>query len=91
MTKLRRTAVVLLGLLLAVSGVIAGAPAAFAVLNPPPTGDAGASAPTYIVTRSGMSGWQVALIAVGAALAAALLTVVIVRLRFRTRLQPVVS
>jgi hypothetical protein len=91
MTKLRRTAIVVVGLLLALPGVLAAAPAAFAMHVVSPDGVTGSTAPVYFVSRSGMSGWQVALIAVGAALAAALLTAVILRMRFRTRLQPVTA
>jgi hypothetical protein len=87
MTKLRRIAIVIVGLLLALPGVLAAAPAAFAMRALPP--DAGPNTPTYIVTQSGMSGWQVALVAIGAALAAAVLTAIIVRVRFNARLQPV--
>jgi hypothetical protein len=89
MPKLRRTAAAVVGLLLALSGVLVAADTAFAMPVLPPDGDAGSTTPTYIVTHSGMSGWQVALVAIGAALAAALLTAMIVRLRLRTRLQPV--
>jgi hypothetical protein len=35
-----------------------------------------------------MAGWQVALIAIGAALAAVALTTIVVRARSRSRLQP---
>jgi hypothetical protein len=87
-SKLRRAAVVTVGLFLALPTVLLAAPAAFAMRVDPPQGDAGPTTPTYIVTQSGLSGWQVALIALGAALAAALLTAMIVRLRLRTRLQP---
>ena len=47
-----------------------------------------AATPTYIVTQAGMAGWQVALIAIGAALAAVALTTIVVHVRFRTRLHP---
>ena len=39
-------------------------------------GDPGpAATPTYIVTQAGMTGWQIVLIAIGAALAAVALTI----------------
>jgi hypothetical protein len=87
MTKLCRISTVSTGLLLAVLGVLAAAPAAFAK----PAVDSGpaAPAPTYIVSQAGMTGWQVALIAIGAALAAVALTAIVVRVRFRTHLQSV--
>jgi FlaG/FlaF family flagellin (archaellin) len=88
MTKLRRFTTVLTGLLLALVGVLAAAPAAFAMRVVPPGGDPGPPAPTYIVTQTGMTGWQVALIAIATALAAVALTTVVVRARFRTRLHP---
>jgi hypothetical protein len=85
MTKLCRITTVSTGLLLAVLGVLAAAPAAFAR----PAVDSEPAAPTYIVSQAGMTGWQVALIAIGAALAAVALTAFVVRVRFRTRLQSV--
>ena len=88
MTKLRRTAIVIVGMLLALPGVLAAAPAAFAMRVLRPEGDPGPATPTYIVTQAGMAGWQVALIAIGAALAAVALTTIVVHVRFRTRLHP---
>jgi hypothetical protein len=88
MSKLRRLTTVLTGLLLAVIGVLAAAPTAFAMRVVPPEGDSGPAAPTYIVTQTGMTGWQVALIAICAALAAVALTTIVVLVRFRTRLHP---
>jgi hypothetical protein len=88
MSKLRSITTVLTGILLALSAALAAAPAAFAMRVLPPEGDAGPNTPTYIVTRTGMAGWQVALIAIGAALAAVALTTVIVHARSRTRLHP---
>jgi hypothetical protein len=84
MTKLRRITTALAGLLVAGFGVLAAAQAAFAK----PAVDPGPAAPTYVVTQTGMAGWQVALIAIGAALAAVALTAIVVRVRFRARLQP---
>jgi hypothetical protein len=88
MSKLRSITTVLTGILLALSAVLAAAPAAFAMPVVPPEGDAAPNTPTYIVTQSGMAGWQVALIAIGAALAAVALTTMVVHVRFRTRLHP---
>jgi hypothetical protein len=88
MTKLRCLATVVSGLLLTLFGALVAAPAAFAMRVVPPEGDTGSAAPTYIVTQPGMAGWQVALIAIGAALAAVALTTIVVRARSRSRLQP---
>ena len=61
---------------------LATAPAAFARPLPPPdcctTGRA-ADAPITVITGGGMPGWQITLIAVGAAMAAAILAVLLDR------------
>lgn len=89
MNKLRSITTVLTGTLLALSAALAAAPAAFAMRVDPPQGDPGpAGAPTYIVTQAGMAGWQIAIIAVGAALAAVALTIMVIHFRLRTRLHP---
>jgi hypothetical protein len=80
--RIRRSVVVLAGLACAWLGLAAAAPAAFAMILPPyGTGDGSVSAasgtvpPPAAVTRTvvvgGMPGWQIALIALGAALVAA--------------------
>ncbi len=91
--RLRRVAATLTGLALAWLGLAVAAPAAFARIIPPP-GDMGsvpASAGlgtvppsgTVTVTRTvvvgGMPGWQIALIAAGAALLAGALAVLAYR------------
>jgi hypothetical protein len=69
-------AVITLGAMLA----LATAPAAFARPLPPPDCCAtGADAPVTLITGGGMPGWQITLIAVGAALAAAILAVLLDR------------
>ena len=79
--RIRRSAGVLAGALLALA---AAAPAALAVNRPLPDGRP-AFVPTYpatspaSVTGGGMPGWQIALIAVGAALVAATVAVVLDR------------
>jgi hypothetical protein len=59
------------------------APAAFAVREPPPGGGGAPASPappdTVAVVAGGMPGWQIALIAVGAALLAAVLAVLLDR------------
>jgi hypothetical protein len=81
---IRRLAVVLAGLGGAALASIIVAPAAFAVREPPPGGGGGAPASpappdTVAVVAGGMPGWQIALIAVGAALLAAVLAVLLHR------------
>ena len=76
--RIRRLAGVLAGVLLALA---AAAPAALAVNRPLPDGRP-AFVPTYpatspatvVVAAGGMPGWQIALIAIGAALLAAAVT-----------------
>jgi hypothetical protein len=70
-----------------IAGLLASAAAATAAFaNPVPYGDGGTirlapvpAATTGAITTSGMAGWQVALIAVGAALAAAAAAVLLDR------------
>ena len=59
---------------------LATAPAAFArPLPPPDCCVTGANAPVTVITTGGMPGWQVTLIAVGAALAGAALAILLDR------------
>ena len=61
---------------------LATAPAAFArPLPPPDCCVTGADAPVTVITTGGMPGWQIALIAVGAALAGAAMAVLLDRAR----------
>jgi hypothetical protein len=79
--RIRRAAAALTGLALTWLGLAAVAPAAFARIAPPSGGSVGVTAPSgsFTVTRTvvvgGMPGWQIALIAAGAALLAAALAV----------------
>jgi len=88
---IRRLAAVLAGLGGAALASIIVAPAAFAVREPPPGGGGGGApaspAPpdTVAVVAGGMPGWQIALIAVGAALLAAVLAVLLDRTRAARR------
>jgi hypothetical protein len=85
---LGRTAGIVFGLMLAAT---AAAPAALAVQAPPPgTGDqTGPAAPAVVhtVTVGGTPGWQIALLAVGAALVAAAIAVLLDRARLARRHQ----
>lgn|SRR5581483_10549583 len=82
----RRIAMVLTGLAVSLAGlaglaVMAGAASAATGMLPPPdsSGGTGPAAPT--VVAGGTPGWQIALIAVGAALAAAVIAVLVYRAR----------
>ena len=60
---------------------LAAAPAASAMRVPPPgEGGSGAPAPVYVITGGGMPGWEITLIAVGAALVAAAAAVLLDRI-----------
>ena len=88
--RMRRFTVVLAGFGAALL-VLAAAPAAFAMRLPPPGGPAGSSLPpqirtvTHTVVVGGTPGWQIALIAVGAALLAATAAVLADRTRAARR------
>ena len=86
---IRRVAGVLAGLASILLGLSTTAPAAHATLPPPePAGTGGAIPPpaeTSIVITGGMPGWQITLIAVGAALCAAIAAVFLDRARAARR------
>lgn len=69
----------------------AGGPAAFARPIPPPGGSSAASvtpvapATVRVISTGGMAGWQVALVAIGAAMAAAAAAIVLDRMLIRRR------
>jgi hypothetical protein len=81
MHSLRRTATIVAALTASLLGLVAAAPSAFA-MRLAPNDD---SNPTTVatVTHAGMAGWQIALIALGAALAASVATIIVLRLRPR--------
>jgi hypothetical protein len=88
--SVRRLAGVVAGLATAVLAAVLTAPAALAVRVPlPPGGTAGSPTvvPTRTIIEGGMPGWQITLIALGAALAAAVLAVLVYRARL-ARQQP---
>jgi hypothetical protein len=102
---IRRVAGVLAGLACAWLGLAVAAPAAFAIVAPPPlplirekhphpppghfVGPV-YKVPVHTVVIGGMPGWQIALIAVGAALLAAVAAVVVDR-AWTTRRKPVTA
>jgi hypothetical protein len=63
---------------------VAGAPAALAMRVPPPGGGSGIAPPpppVRVIAEGGMPGWQIALIALAAALVAAVVAVLLDRAR----------
>ncbi|HEY2520049.1 MAG TPA: hypothetical protein VGJ19_08045 [Streptosporangiaceae bacterium] len=74
----RRIAIVLTGLGVSLAA-LAGAASAATTMLPAPASDGGAAAAVPPVVAGGMPGWQIALIAVGAALAAAVVAVLLDR------------
>jgi hypothetical protein len=84
---LGRAAAVVLGSMLALT---AASPAAFAV-NEPPTGGGGTplenTPVVHTITVGGTPGWQIALLAVGAAIVAAFIAVLLDRVRAARRQQ----
>jgi hypothetical protein len=86
--SIRRLAGFVAGLATAVLAAAITMPAALAVHVPPPGGTTG-SPPVVVHTRTivegGMPGWQIVLIAIGAAVAAAVLAVLMDRARLARR------
>jgi hypothetical protein len=89
MKHIRRTATVITGLLVSTLGLLVGAPAAFA-MRLRPQEDPGTVLPS-VAPGSGMPGWEIAVIAIAAALFAATLTAVVLRVRFGATLRPATS
>jgi hypothetical protein len=87
--SIRRLAGFVAGLATTVLAAALTAPAALAVRMPPPGGTIGDSPPVVIQGRTivagGMPGWQIALIAIGTAVAAAALAVLDDRARLARR------
>ena len=75
MNSIRRILAALAGILLA----LAAAPAAFAALPPHGGGSGGGAQPPVQVIAGGMPGWQITLIAAGAALAGAAVAILLHR------------
>jgi hypothetical protein len=88
---LRRTFTVIAGALVTVLGLATVAPAAFPMRVIPPEGASGPTPPSLVVTHAGMAGWQIALIAIGAAVVAAALTAIALRARLRPGPTPAAS
>ena len=88
MHRLRRTATIIAALTISVLGTIAAAPSAFAMRLVDPQDTASTSTPVYTVSRSGMAGWEITLIAIGAVIVAATLTALFLRVRLHPGLRP---
>jgi len=88
--RIRRLVGVLTGLAAALAAAIAGAPAAFASQYPPP-GQLSKYEPVahhFNGVTGGMTGWQIALIAVGAAILGAIGAVLVEQARATRRHRP---
>jgi len=81
--QLRLSIGVVTTLLVGAMGFVVAAPSAFAVNVAQPTGGGTGVTPTTTVVHSGMLGWQIALIAIGAALVAAVATAFVLRMGSR--------
>ena len=75
MNRITRILGILAGVGAALLGILATGSAAFAYDAPPPGGSVGSPA-VQVVTNGGMAGWQITLIALGAALFASIMAVV---------------
>jgi hypothetical protein len=93
--RIRHSATFLAGLAAALACSATATPAAFAMEVPQPgVGNPGTQrglTPVQTLTAGGMPGWQITLIALGAALLAATLAVVLDRLRAARRAQVTTS
>ena len=86
---LRRIAAALAAVICAVLASAAVVPAASAMIPIPPGGGTAVPAPAVrVVTEGGMAGWQIALIAFGAALVAATAAILLDRARATRRAAP---
>jgi hypothetical protein len=94
MNHIRHFAVLLAGLAATALTFAAASPAAFAMIVPP-GGDTGGHAQqgpqTHTIITGGMAGWQITLIAAGAAVLAAVLAVLLDRTRVARRHQTTAS
>jgi hypothetical protein len=94
-TRLRRFAAVMAAVTVGLLASVATVPAAFARTVPPPGGAYGTTsvapvqaATVHAAASGGMASWQIALIAVGAALAASAVTILLGRVRTARRAIP---
>ncbi|HEY7426552.1 MAG TPA: hypothetical protein VH682_20120 [Gemmataceae bacterium] len=83
MNRVHRITTAIAVLVASLIGVIAATPAAFAMLEPP-AGGSGQYVPPVTITHTGLTAWQVTFIALAAAVAAAFITAVVLKIRTRT-------
>ena len=77
---IRRVAVIMAGLTVSLLAISTGAPAAFAYILPPhPAGGTAGLPSAQTIVTGGMPGWQITLIAAGAALLTAAVAVLVER------------
>ena len=90
MNRIRRIAAILTALAASVLVILTGATAALAYPVPPAGGPAGPVQPprVHTIVTGGMPGWQIALIAIGAAILTAALAVTLDRARNAHRRLP---
>jgi hypothetical protein len=88
---IRRLVSAVAALATALRTATAAAPAAFALPVPPVGGGDGTPPPVQTVVAGGMPGWQIALIAIAAAVVAAAVAVILDRARAARRHQPAPS
>jgi hypothetical protein len=94
--RIRRITVITTGLLASLIALVTVSPAAYAMRVVP--GDGGGSdqalpvsGQTANASSSGLAGWEIGLIAIGAAILASLLTILVVRARTHSSLKPATS
>jgi hypothetical protein len=87
--RIRRFATVLAGMAGSVMALVITAPAAFAMREPPDP--VAPPVHVHVAATGGMPGWQIALIAIGAALVAAAAAVLLDRVRLARRRTPATS
>jgi hypothetical protein len=85
MNRITRILGILAGVGGALLGILATGSAALAYDVPPGGGGGPASPPVQVITNGGMAGWQIALIALGAALFASIIAVLADRSWLRHR------
>lgn len=86
MNQIRRIAIAVASFFAVVLSALSVAPAAFAMRVVPP----GAGASTAASSAGGLATWEVALICTGAVLAIAVVTSLLLRVRFRPQVRPAI-
>jgi hypothetical protein len=84
MKQFRNLIATITGVIIGIAGLALTAPAAFATEVAPTDGYGATPASVAAAHNTGMSGWEIALIAVAAALASAVITAAVQRIRLRS-------